>query len=180
MSAGAPVAADLEERFQAELALHGVDLVEVEVLRGGGRLTLRFAIDKEGGVTIEDCAAMNRVITSLIEADLQDLGRYVVEVSSPGLFRRLRRPEHFHRFEGELAQVTILQGDEGKTRQLRGILLRAGENSFVLQPVEGEAEEISYDVVKSAHLDPDLEIGRPKESKTAVKERKAKRSRKGK
>jgi len=173
------VAAALEERFQEELALHGIDLVEVEVLRGGGRLTLRFAIDKEGGVTVGDCAAMDRVITSLLESDWQDLGRYVVEVSSPGLFRRLRRPEHFRRFLGELAQVTILQGDEGETRQLRGTLLQAGESSFVLRSIEGEAEEISYDAVKSAHLDPDLKIGRPKKSEAAVKERKAKRSRKG-
>ncbi len=176
---GVPVTAEeLEERFQEELALHGIELVEVEVLRGGGRLTLRFAIDKEGGVTIEDCAAMDRVITGLLEADWEDLGRYVVEVTSPGLFRRLRRPRHFRRFQGELVKATVT-APGGGTRQLRGTLLDADEQAFELQVEQGEVERIPYAELKSAHLDPDLEIGRPRSKAAAVKERKAKRSRKG-
>lgn len=153
-------AEELEARFSPELTLHGIDLVEVEVLRGGGRVTLRFAIDKEGGVTIDDCAAMDRTISRVLEAEDEDLGRYVVEVSSPGIFRRLRRPDHYDRFVGEWIKVTLeVEGSED-TRQLRGLLVEADGEGFTVEPEEGERERISYAAVRNTHLDPDLKIGR--------------------
>lgn len=121
---------------------------------------------------------MDRVITGLLESDWDDLGRYVVEVSSPGLFRRLRRPGHFRRFVGEIVKATVLTGEGEATRQVRGVLLKADEDSFELQADGAQVERIPYAVLRSAHLDPDLTIGKPRRD-AAVKERKPKRSGKG-
>lgn len=178
MGAGRIDPRTLEARFTPELALHGFDLVEVEVLRGGGRLTLRFAIDKEGGVSVDDCAAMDRTISRVLEAEEEDLGRYVVEVSSPGIFRRLRRPEHYRRFLGEWVKATCLVGDGPETRQIRGRLVDADEEAFTVEPQEGESERIPFATVRNTHLDPDLEIGKPKKA-AAPKGRPRKWSRKG-
>jgi ribosome maturation factor RimP len=169
-------ASDLEHRFRSELALHGYDLVEVEVLRGGGRLTLRFLIDKPGGVTVEDCAQMDRAISLLLEADEDKLNRYVVEVSSPGVFRRLRRPEHFQRYVGEWVKLTVLRGSSTDTRQRRGRLVAVDESGVTLELSPGETERIAFTAVKHARLDPELLIGRSRSGAAA----KTKGPRKGK
>ncbi|HKI83145.1 MAG TPA: ribosome maturation factor RimP [Candidatus Krumholzibacteria bacterium] len=172
-------ARDLEERFQEELALHGFELLEVETLHGGGRLTLRFVIDKPGGVTVDDCAEMDRAISRALEADEASLGRYVVEVSSPGIFRRLRRPEHFERYLGEWIKATVLK-EEGssETTQIRGRLSKTDEKGITLQPEDADAVFIARSALKNARLDPELKIGKPKKD-TAAKGRKARGSKKG-
>ncbi len=177
--AGSRVSAEeLEARFTPELALHGFDLVEVEVLRGGGRLTLRFAIDKDGGVNVDDCAAVDRAISRLLEADEEELGRYVVEVSSPGIFRRLKRPDHYRRFLGEWVKATYAMADSEDTRQIRGRLVDVDELAFTIEPEEGERESVSFAAVRNTHLDPDLRIGSPKKT-SAPKRREKKWTRKG-
>jgi ribosome maturation factor RimP len=170
-------AEELEERFAPELALLGYELVEVAVLRGGGRLTLRFHIDKEGGVTIEDCAAADRAVSHLLESDA-GLERYVVEVSSPGIFRPLRKQSHFARHAGEIIKVTHLADDGETTQQIRGRLVEVDDDGFTVVPEEGEARRLSFEAVKKAHLDPDLAIGRSRQGGTS-KGRKGKRSPKG-
>ena len=178
MTASRVGAEELEARFAPELALHGFDLVEVEVLRGGGRLTLRFAIDKEGGVNVADCAAMDRTISRVLEAEEDELGRYVIEVTSPGIFRSLRRPDHYARFVGELVKTTVaIEGSED-TRQIRGRLVDADKEAFTVEPVEGESERIPFSAVRNTHLDPDLWVGKS-EKQAPSKGRHKKWTRKG-
>jgi ribosome maturation factor RimP len=171
-------ARDLEERFQEELALHGYELLEVETLHGGGRLTLRFVIDKDGGVSVDDCAEMDRAISRALEAEEASLGRYVVEVSSPGIFRQLRRPEHFGRYLGEWIKATVLKEGSTETTQVRGRLLESDEKGITLQPEDAEAVFIARSALKNARLDPELKIGKPKKD-TAAKGHKARGSKKG-
>jgi len=177
MAAARISAEELEERFSGELALMGYELVDVAVLRGGGRLTLRFSIDKEGGVTIEDCAAADRAVSHLLETE-DRLERYVVEVSSPGIFRPLRKPAHFARHAGEMVKVTWEVDDGEKTLQVRGRLEDVDGDGFSIVPEEGETVRLSFEAVKKAHLDPDLAIGRGQKS-GANKGREGKRPPKG-
>ena len=171
-------ARDLEQRFREEVALHGCELLEVEALHGGGRLTLRFVIDKAGGVTVDDCAEMDRAISRALEAEETRLGRYVVEVSSPGIFRRLRRPEHFRRYLGEWVKATVLKEGSTETTQIRGRLMATDEKGITLKPAEAESEFIALGALKSARLDPELVIGKPRKAK-AARGRKDRGSKKG-
>ena len=92
----------------------GLDVVEVE-LRGGGKARmLRIFIDKSGGVTHEDCANLSREVGTIL--DVEDAvagGSYVLEVSSPGLDRKLSRAKDFERFVGSRVKLTARQPVNG-------------------------------------------------------------------
>src|SRR6266699_3954232 len=92
------------ERVAASL---GVEVVDIE-LRGGGKARmLRIFIDKAGGVTHEDCANLSREVSTIFDVeDAVPGGSYVLEVSSPGLDRKLFRPADFERFQGSRVTLT--------------------------------------------------------------------------
>ena len=98
------VAERVEALARPVIGAMGLDLVEV-VYHSGPRGILRVTIDKAGGVGHEDCAEVTRVIGT--QLDVQDVvpSAYTLEVSSPGLDRRLRRPEEYRKYEGRLAKV---------------------------------------------------------------------------
>ena len=116
----------------------------VEQISHGRQTTLKVYIDSDNGVDIDDCARVSRQISSLL--DVEDLisGSYTLEVSSPGLERRLFKAEHFERFKGAMIKLSLRNSFEGR-RRYRGLLcgledkqvvLRMGEEE-VLLPVEG-------------------------------------------
>lgn len=116
----------------------------VEQISQGRQSTLKVYIDSDNGVGIDDCAKVSRQISSLL--DVEDLisGSYSLEVSSPGLERRLFKAEHFERFKGAMIKLSLRNSFEGR-RRFRGLLcgledkqvvLRVGEEE-VLLPVEG-------------------------------------------
>ena len=112
----------------------GCTLWDVEYVREAGVWYLRLYIDKEGGVSIDDCEAVSRPLSdALDEADpIQD--SYVLEVSSAGADRVLKKPEHFARFLGEEVEVKLYRAREGRkscVAVLRGFAdgrLTLGEN----------------------------------------------------
>jgi ribosome maturation factor RimP len=104
------MAVDLEkvqgiaERVAASLDL---ELVEVEMRGGGKARMLRIFIDKPAGVTHEDCANLSREVSTILDVeDAAGGGPYVLEVSSPGLDRKLFRPADFERFQGRRVKLT--------------------------------------------------------------------------
>lgn len=100
----------------------GLELVEVEYKRGAKNSFLRIFIDKPGGVTIDDCSNVSNQLGDLL--DIEDLipNRYVLEVSSPGADRPLKRPDDYKRFIGRLARVTTLEPVGGKQRHIGRIV----------------------------------------------------------
>ena len=87
----------------------GLELVDVEFVFETGRWVLRIYMDKEGGVTLDDCAEVSRELGDLIDAeDIIDFP-YVLEVSSPGLNRPLKKERDFVHSIGKLAKVTMVQ-----------------------------------------------------------------------
>jgi ribosome maturation factor RimP len=85
----------------------GMEMVDVEFLSEHGRWILRVYIDKEGGVNVEDCARVSRELGHLIEAEDVIDYPYVLEVSSPGLNRRLRKERDFVRSIGKMVKLTM-------------------------------------------------------------------------
>jgi len=103
-------------------ASHGLEVVEVEMRGGGKARMLRLVIDKPSGVTHEDCIFMSREVGTILDVeDAVPGGPYVLEVSSPGLDRKLVRPEDYQRFSGNRVRLTTRQPVNG-TRFLEGRL----------------------------------------------------------
>ncbi|HXW90920.1 MAG TPA: ribosome maturation factor RimP [Terriglobales bacterium] len=88
-------------------ASSGLEVVEVEMRGTGSNRRLRIFIDKPGGVTHEDCAQLSREVGTILDVeDLVPGGSYVLEVSSPGLDRKLSRPADYQRFVGSRVKLT--------------------------------------------------------------------------
>ena len=102
-------------------AEHGCSLWDVEYVREGGEWFLRVYIDKAGGVSINDCEAVSRPLSdALDEADPIE-GSYVLEVSSAGADRALKKPEHFQQFLGTAVDVRLYRPLDGR-KEYTGVL----------------------------------------------------------
>ena len=118
----------------------GCSLWDVEYVKEAGQWFLRVYIDKEGGVSIDDCEAVSRPLSdALDEADPIE-GSYILEVSSAGADRALKKPEHFARFLGAEVEVRLYRPREGR-KEFVGIL-KGCEGGAVTLDVNGE--ELSF------------------------------------
>ncbi len=131
----------------------GYELVLVE-LAGSGQRTLRLFVDAPGGIMLDDCETVSRNVSALLDVDDPIAGKYVLEVSSPGLERPLVRIEHFQRFVGERVKVRLLRHHLGRKR-FTGTLSEADDDGIVVE-VDGEAYEITYSDIESAKLAPEF------------------------
>src|SRR5207249_7203635 len=86
-------------------AQEGLELVDVEFAGAGGRQVLRLNIDRAGGVSLDDCTSVSRAVSAALDVEDPLQGAYDLEVSSPGLDRPLRTPEHFEKYAGENVRV---------------------------------------------------------------------------
>jgi ribosome maturation factor RimP len=121
----------------------GVELVDIEYVFERGRWVLRIYLDREGGITLDDCARVSREIGDLIEVKDVLLREYVLEVSSPGLNRPLKKEKDFLRAIGnrvKVKMVTPVKGCRNFTGYLRdlkdGALYLEVENNLVLLPLQ--------------------------------------------
>jgi len=132
----------------------GVELVDVEV-HGA---TLRVTIDRSGGIDLEEIAGASRVVSKTLDAVDPIPGRYTLEVSSPGLERRLRTPVHFARAVGSTVSVRTRPGagpvDDLETplRRLQGVLTGVDQDGFTLEgaDIPGGSMYVRYDDVDRA------------------------------
>ena len=99
----------------------GCSLWDVEYVKEAGEWFLRLYIDKPGGVGIDDCEAVSRPVSDLLDERDPIPGSYTFEVSSAGLERALRRPEHFAACMGQKVDVKLYRPLEGK-REFTGLL----------------------------------------------------------
>ncbi len=137
--------------FDPELKEQGYELVEVEFGRQSGMLILRVFVDKaSGGITLDDCTAVSQVLSPVLDARDFVEGDYVLEVSSPGFDRPLRKPEHFARFAGEPVKVVTHAAVGGRSR-FSGVL-KGFEDDLVVLEVDGETVSIHIENVKKARL----------------------------
>jgi len=142
-----------EVRQVAEPALEaqGLELVDLEYQREAQGWVLRFYIDREGGVTVEDCAEVSGELGAIL--DVRDLiaNAYVLEVSSPGLTRPLKKLEDFNKYRNRLVKVKTFEPIEGR-RNFKGVLLGL-ENERVRLEMEGRPYEIPFRSIAKASLE---------------------------
>lgn len=132
----------------------GLELVDVEYRREGRGRVLRVYIDKEGGVTVEDCAKISRELGTLL--DVHDIipNSYNLEVSSPGLTRALKTPRDFKRFTGKKVKIKTKM-DIQKRRVFVGRLLDFSGNVASVE-VDGKPYLIPYEEIERANLELDF------------------------
>ncbi len=130
------------------------ELVECSISRTSKSQTFRISIDRAGGVTIDDCARVSRGIAHLLDAHPLLRGAYQLEVSSAGMNRPIRTPEHFVRFAGEEVRLEFT-GAEGPVR-LCGEIGPVEGDSVSIRLANGESRPVplSRIVRASLHMDP--------------------------
>jgi len=129
----------------------GLELVDVEYAKEGGRYYLRIFIDKPGGVRIEDCQHVSEKIDRLLD-ELDPIPQsYFLEVSSPGIDRPLKKAGDYIRFAGRLARVKTFSPVEGRRKFTGRIVGMHGED--VVMQVEGKEMSIPFKQIASARLE---------------------------
>ncbi|MBQ2889997.1 MAG: ribosome maturation factor RimP [Clostridia bacterium] len=127
---------------------HGVYIYETEYKKEGSEYFLRLFIDKEGGVTIEDCENVSREISPLLDNLTFIKEAYIFEVSSPGIDRVLSRDWHFEKVMGEEIEIKLFAPLDGK-KEFSGIL--KGYNDGIIT-IETEGKEIQIEKQKAASV----------------------------
>jgi len=129
----------------------GYELVDVQA-SNGGRL-LRLFIDKPGGVTLDDCAAISRHLTRVLAVEGIEYER--LEVSSPGLDRPLRKERDFARFAGQRAEIRMRYPDASGRRKFVGVL-RGADAGQVSVELEEQTVRLALEEMDRAKLIPKL------------------------
>ena len=117
---------------------HNYELVDVEYVKEAGQWYLRAYIDKEGGFTIDDCELVSRAFSDLLDQDDFIEDAYILEVSSPGLGRPLKKEKDYVRSMGKHLEIRTYRAIEGE-KEFYGILTAYDDKSVTIQPEEGEA-----------------------------------------
>lgn len=147
------------QKFVAEVELlaeslvesEGISLIDVEYRREPKGWVLRLFIDKQGGVTLDDCAVVSNQLGDILDARTNWDRPYHLEVSSPGLDRPLTKQKHFIYFEGRPAVIKTNRLIEGK-KHFKGVL--AGFSAGVVTLlVDDQPVAIPYDTIVKARLD---------------------------
>jgi ribosome maturation factor RimP len=130
----------------------GIEPVEVQWLGSGSHRLLRIFIDKPDGVTHADCERISEYVGTVLDAeDVIPGGAYTLEVSSPGLERKLTRPKDYERYVGRKVKVVVREPVEDR-KSWEGTLAAFSEGIIVLEPANGSPVRIPLDKVARANL----------------------------
>jgi len=135
----------------------GLEIVEVE-LKGSGRNQLvRIVIDKPGGVTHADCEAVSHGMSTVLDAEDVIPSSYQLEVSSPGVERKLKRWQDWERFQGRKAKVVLKQPLAGDLKHFEGVISRAavepgGLPTVTMELADGRQVAFPLEEVDRANL----------------------------
>ena len=154
MSPFMPDSSRISDALRDPLSGLGLDLEAVELTPAGKKRMLRVAVDKDGGVTLDDIAEATRAVSShLDDADLMGEQAYTLEVTSRGVDRPLTEPRHWRRNRTRLVRVVLRDGGEVTGR------IRESDDSGVTLDVSGTAQRVGYAAVAKALVQ--IEFNRP-------------------
>jgi len=137
------------ERIRASVAplLTDLGLEIYDIEHGGG--VLRISVDKPGGVDLDTIALATRIVSRQLDHDDPIPGRYTLEVTSPGIERALRTPEHFERAIGEVVNIRTHPDVDGD-RRARGELLAVTADGITVRLEDGTARTIGFEEIERA------------------------------
>jgi ribosome maturation factor RimP len=144
---------EIQKLIDPAIGRLGYELTDLEVRLGGQGGLLRLTIDKPDGIDLDDCEKVSHAISALLDVEDPVPGNYNLEVSSPGLDRKLTKVEHFQRFEGETLKITMRFPIDGR-RRFRGKLLSSNDENIVVE-VDGESHSLPLTMIDTARLVPE-------------------------
>ncbi|MBM3450610.1 MAG: ribosome maturation factor RimP [Armatimonadetes bacterium] len=153
----------------------GLELVDVEPASGDGRAVIRVLVDREGGVSVEDCANFSEMLSRQLDIEEPLPYAYTLEVASPGLDRPLRKAADFARFAAQLVRITVTEAAAGapaEQRNFKGRLLGFRDDRVAVELEDGTEARFPLATIAQARLVVD-----PERIRQDLKE--SKRQRKG-
>jgi ribosome maturation factor RimP len=127
----------VQEQIQRIVESEGLELVHVDYRRQGGGFLLRIDIDKEGGITVEDCQLVSQQVSTWLDVEDPIPGEFELQVSSPGLDRKFYRTSDYEKFTGRLVRVKT-------SRAIRGLHVIVGR----LKEFDGNTVVVTDPVMK--------------------------------
>lgn len=143
---------ELKELLEPTIERLGYELIDLEVRLGGKSGIVRIFIDSPEGIGLDDCEKVSLAVSALLDVEDPLPGQYNLEVSSPGLDRKLTKVEHFQRFEGETVKVSMRFPIAGR-RRFRGTLVSSDDENIVVE-VDGEPHSLPMATIDTARLVP--------------------------
>ena len=136
-------------------ASEGIELVDVELHGRGPGSVLRIYLDKPGGITHQDCQIVSRQVGTILDVEDVIAARYTLEVSSPGLDRKLNKPDDFQRFAGQQIKL-LLREAAGSRRHIQGRLRGFDEGKVRVEADAANLICIPFEQVEKANLIPEI------------------------
>jgi ribosome maturation factor RimP len=140
-------------------ASYGLEIFDVQYRREGSGMVLRIQIDRPGpaasaeeSVSVEDCAAVSRDLSAILDVEDVVPASYTLEVSSPGLDRPLRRAEDYTRFAGRRAKLVMRQPVDGQS-YFKGTLGGVEADEVLIDAEDGRRHRVPLAVITRAHLE---------------------------
>ena len=143
---------ELQSLLEPTIENMGYELVDLELRLGGRDGVVRLFIDHPDGISLDDCEKVSRLVSALLDVEDPLPGHYNLEVSSPGLDRKLTKIEHFQRFAGETVKVKMRLPIAGRKR-FRGTLVSSDDTNIVVE-VDGESHTLPVATIDTARLAP--------------------------
>ncbi|KAB2954356.1 ribosome maturation factor RimP [Heliorestis acidaminivorans] len=148
----------MKERIEEKVALWaepiaqelGLELVDVEWVKEGGQWYLRVYIDKEQGIELDDCQNLSRKIDEMLDREDPIAHSYLMEVSSPGIERPLKKASDFERFKGETIRITTFAPIDGSKEHIGQLVTRTKEDITIL--VDNQEKALPVNKVSSVRL----------------------------
>lgn len=146
----------LMEIAEEAARVDGFEFVHLEIAGSKRNSTIRIFIDKPGGVMLDDCVSVSGRVEAVLDTEDFIPGRYVLEVSSPGIERELYRIEDFDRFSGRSARIKTDLPINGK-QAFRGKIAGVEDGTVVFEDSESGLIRVPYSAIRKANLRIDME-----------------------
>ena len=140
-----------EQLLAPIMETNGFEMVDVEYVKEAGTWYLRAYIDKPGGITVDDCEIVNRALGDLLDRDDFIEESYILEVSSPGLGRPLKKERDFVRSQGEEVEIRTYRMVERK-KEFRGVLKTWDKETVTIETEEGQEQVFDRDNIALIRL----------------------------
>jgi ribosome maturation factor RimP len=127
------------------------ELYDVEYVKEGGNWFLRAYIDKENGITVDDCEIVSRTLSDLLDKNDFIPDSYILEVSSPGLGRQLKRDRHFEKSIGEEVEIKLFK-PINKKKEFVGLLTAFDQNTITIELEDQSLMEIPRSEIATVRL----------------------------
>jgi len=129
----------------------GCELWGIEKLQQGRQVVLKIYIESANGINVDDCARVSRQVSAMLDVEDPIPGEYLLEVSSPGVERRLFKPEHFNVCKGEKVQITLRQAFDGR-RKFKGLLCGLEDEEVVIRVDDAQEIVLPMDSIERARV----------------------------